>query len=357
MTAPPTLVLASASPRRADILRQLGLEVEVHPAHVDEAYLDGEEPSAHVERLAREKAETGARVRPGAWVGGGVLGKPVDADDAARMLLELAGSDHEVLSGVALTGPHGTLSSLGRTAVRFRAFDEGVARQYVATGEPLDRTLEAQDLLDEPGHEGQVAANPILHVGVSGEQPHAMVQRARRRLEPTGYELVHEVLQLGDGQRLDALLVLVGVHERRDEIVGRLRTPGLEDGSKVMLRLELDLDRLQDLVGGQRAHRERKHGPRPAVEAMDFGAVEAQLLGDDDPRKRHREVEVELALPTIDQLVDQPAGDVIDMRRHVGDAARKKRLRLNRRPLQPLLVSRWWLLKCRLTCSFEILQQ
>ena len=108
---------------------------------------------------------------------------------------------------------------------------------------------------------------------------------------------MHQVLQLSDAQRLDAVLALVRVHERGDEVVGRLGTPGLEDGGEVMLGLELDLDRLEHLVGGQRAHREREHGAGPAVEAMDLGAVEAELLGDDDPRKGHREVEVELALP------------------------------------------------------------
>ncbi len=128
-------------------------------------------------------------------------------------------------------------------------------------------------------------------------------------------------------QRLDAVFVLVGVHERGDEVVGRLGPPGLEHRREMMLRLEFDLDGLEHLVVGQRAHRQRQHGAGPAVEAVDLGAVEAELLGDDDARQRHGEVEVELALAPIDQPVDQPSGDVVDVGRHVGDATREERLR------------------------------
>lgn len=148
MPAGPRLVLASASPRRADLLAQLGLRVEVRPAHVDESTLPGEAPRQHVERLARAKAEKVAAEVPGAWViggdtevvhEGGVLGKPADDDDAVAMLLALAGRGHEVLSGVALSGPGGTFSAVGRAEVIFRSFGEDEARAYVATGEPHDK--------------------------------------------------------------------------------------------------------------------------------------------------------------------------------------------------------------------------
>jgi septum formation protein len=144
----PKLVLASASPRRLEILRQLGLDAEVVPASVDESLLPDETPAAHVERLARAKAEVVSVARPGALVIGGdtvvvsdgaVLGKPQDVDEAVRTLTGLAGRSHEVLSGVAVAGEHGVVSAVARAVVRFRAFDEQTARRYAETREPLDK--------------------------------------------------------------------------------------------------------------------------------------------------------------------------------------------------------------------------
>jgi septum formation protein len=144
----PRLVLASGSPRRADILRQLGFEPEVRPADVDESYVPGETPTEHVERLARAKAEAVAQHAVEALLIGGdtivldgdrVLAKPVDVPDAVAMLRRLSGATHEVLSGLALAGPHGTVSVVARARVRMRAFDEEMASAYVATGEPLDK--------------------------------------------------------------------------------------------------------------------------------------------------------------------------------------------------------------------------
>lgn len=163
----PRIVLASASPRRLDILRQLGVEPEVQPADVDESYLPGESPQEHVERLARLKAETaldrlgrdtgggidgspggrrGVLVLGGDTVvvdGGEVLVKPVDEDDAVDMLLSLSGGVHEVLSGLAVA--HGVdassavVSGVSRTVVTMRRFDAATARAYVSTGEPMDK--------------------------------------------------------------------------------------------------------------------------------------------------------------------------------------------------------------------------
>jgi septum formation protein len=142
----PKLVLASASPRRADILRQLGLNPAIVPAHVDESYLPGETPTEHVERLARAKAEAVGDASD-LVVGGDtivldgdrMLAKPTDAEDAVTMLMSLAGRTHVVLSGVALSGSHGTVSRVVTTSVRMAEFDEAFARAYVATGEPLDK--------------------------------------------------------------------------------------------------------------------------------------------------------------------------------------------------------------------------
>lgn len=155
--AQPRLILASGSPRRRDILRQLDLEPEIRAADVDETYLPGESPEEHVERLARLKAETVLAKRGGSPSllvvggdtvvvdGGTVLAKPVDEDDAVAMLVSLSGKRHEVLSGLALVAPGGTdgvvrtVSGVARTVVRMRSFDEETARRYVATGEPMDK--------------------------------------------------------------------------------------------------------------------------------------------------------------------------------------------------------------------------
>ncbi|MSR35760.1 MAG: septum formation protein Maf [Gemmatimonadetes bacterium] len=146
---PPALVLASASPRRAALLTMLGLPHEVLPADVDETLLPGEDPAAHVERLARAKAAAVALRRSDALVIGGdtvvvidgeVLGKPARRQDAVATLLRLAGREHIVFSGLALVLPGGaTHAAVSRTRVRFRDFDEPTARRYVGTGEPLDK--------------------------------------------------------------------------------------------------------------------------------------------------------------------------------------------------------------------------
>ena len=142
------LVLASASRRRADVLRQLGLEPIIRSADLDESFVQGETPAEHVERLARAKAETVAKGFPDVLVIGGdtivvdgnrVHGKPVDADAAETMLVSLARGSHEVLTGVALVGPHGVVSAVARAVVRLRDFDAADAARYVATGEPLDK--------------------------------------------------------------------------------------------------------------------------------------------------------------------------------------------------------------------------
>ena len=161
--AGPRIVLASASPRRADILSQLGVAFEVRPAGVDESTKDGEEPGRYVERLARAKAsfvagcestsagETGAKGRPLLVIGGDtavvhcgrILGKPTSSEEAVDMLSALAGGSHEVLTAVAVFEADGdrllAASTTVSSVVRFRAFDRRFAREYVATREPMDK--------------------------------------------------------------------------------------------------------------------------------------------------------------------------------------------------------------------------
>jgi septum formation protein len=147
--AVPPLVLASQSPRRAELLGLLGLEFETLPSDIDESWSGAEEPAAHALRLAREKALAAAAARPEALVigsdtvvvlGGDVLGKPRDEEDAIAMLARLSGREHLVHTGLAVAEPGGRIeSAVESVRVRLRAFGEAAARQYVATGEPLDK--------------------------------------------------------------------------------------------------------------------------------------------------------------------------------------------------------------------------
>jgi septum formation protein len=148
MADAPRLVLASGSPRRLDVLRQLGLQPEVRPSSEDESYSPGESPLQHVERLARAKAAAEASRQPEALViagdtivvlDGRVLGKPGATTEAVSTLMSLAGRTHEVFTALALAGSHGIVSAVSRTSVRFRDFDVDTASRYVETGEPFDK--------------------------------------------------------------------------------------------------------------------------------------------------------------------------------------------------------------------------
>ena len=130
------------------MLRQLGLEPEILPADVDESLLQQERPAEHVERLARAKAGLIAEREREALVVGGdtivvhkdaILGKPKDEGAAIDMLSDLSGSRHEVLSGIAVAGPHGIISTVSTATVHMRTYDRNTSAAYVATGEPMDK--------------------------------------------------------------------------------------------------------------------------------------------------------------------------------------------------------------------------
>lgn len=140
------LVLASASPRRAELLTAAGFRFSVSPQDVDEARRLSEGPEDYVLRLACEKARS-ARQGSGAVVigadtavvvDGDVLGKPRDDEDAARMLRQLSGRSHQVLTGLAVGGEE-LLTELARTSVWFVPLADHEIAWYVASGEPRDK--------------------------------------------------------------------------------------------------------------------------------------------------------------------------------------------------------------------------
>jgi septum formation protein len=152
------LVLASASPRRQELLRNAGIAFTVDPANIPELPLSGESPRVCAERLAREKAEAvfhrqGGKPVLGAdtivVVEGEILGKPRDEVDAMRMLRLLSGRTHQVITGVCLIGPLRTENQKLRTGfedvrsettlVTMTSLTDDDIRHYIATGEPMDK--------------------------------------------------------------------------------------------------------------------------------------------------------------------------------------------------------------------------
>lgn len=163
------LVLASASPRRRELLTQAGYAFEVDAADVDESLHEGEEAGAYVRRLAEEKAravfarypthrdETAMDGAPdlvglvpdaplivlgadtSVVLGDEILGKPIDAEDAKRMLRRLSGKTHRVMTGVAAVSRAGTISDVETTEVVFANIPEAELDAYCATAEPLDK--------------------------------------------------------------------------------------------------------------------------------------------------------------------------------------------------------------------------
>jgi septum formation protein len=146
----PELVLASASPRRRELLRQIGVTFRVVPADVDETVRPGETPAEYVVRLARAKALEVMRREGGALpvlgsdtaviLDGDILCKPLDRADAEQMLGRLSGRTHEVFSAVALAqSPERVLDRLNVTRVTFAELEPAWIRAYCETGDPMDK--------------------------------------------------------------------------------------------------------------------------------------------------------------------------------------------------------------------------
>ena len=141
------IVLASGSPRRRELLEQLGVRFTIVSPDIDETPFDGEEPRAYVRRLAIGKADAIA-VDDDALViaadttvdlDGRILGKPTDADDAVGMLRALSGRTHRVHTGVAVRRGATTAVDVATTMVTMTAIGDSALRWYVGTGEPLDK--------------------------------------------------------------------------------------------------------------------------------------------------------------------------------------------------------------------------
>ena len=142
----PTIVLASASPRRAELLRAAGINFTIRVANVDETQLPAEAPDDYVARLARTKALAIAQpdeIVLGAdttvVIGHETAGKPVDIEDAKRMLRLLSGNWHEVLTGVSLVCNHEIKTEIAITRVKFAVMSEAEIDWYATSGEPDDK--------------------------------------------------------------------------------------------------------------------------------------------------------------------------------------------------------------------------
>ena len=145
------IYLASGSPRRRELLQQIGVTFQVLGADLDETALPGESPVAYVSRLAQAKATLGwERSRDSGGVPvlaadtavvleARILGKPADMNDAIAMLLQLSGRAHQVLTAVALRTAAGLQVKVSHSTVTFRTIDSSEARAYWETGEPCDK--------------------------------------------------------------------------------------------------------------------------------------------------------------------------------------------------------------------------
>lgn len=142
------LILASASPRRSELLRNARISFEVDPAHIPEAPRPGEKPLDYAQRLARDKAGVVRERHPDALVLGAdtvvvvdehLLEKPHDAQDAARMLRLLSGRAHQVITGVSLQGKGEERTEAEVTQVVFAEMSDSEIAEYVASGEPMDK--------------------------------------------------------------------------------------------------------------------------------------------------------------------------------------------------------------------------
>jgi septum formation protein len=197
--APPRrLILASQSPRRQELLQVLGWPFDVIPSGVDESTVPaGLAPAALARWLAEQKADDVAHRHPGAFVigadtivvlGDEVMGKPVDPEDAARMLRALSGATHRVITGIAVRreGPEPLqLSDAVETEVTFRPLTDHEIEAYVRTGEPMDKA----------GAYAIQGCGALLAAGIRGDYPNIVglpVARLAELLRSVGFRILGE---------------------------------------------------------------------------------------------------------------------------------------------------------------------
>ncbi len=179
------IILASASPRRRELIKNLGIEYEVKTADCEEETVPGEHPKDTVTRLSRTKAlwiakrETAPAIVIGAdtvvAIDGEILGKPANKDEAAKMLRELSGRTHRVYTGITVTDGNKTVSEYVRTDVKFYELSDEQIQSYVNTGEPMDKA----------GAYGIQEYGSLLVEGISGDYFNVVglpVSRLRRVL-------------------------------------------------------------------------------------------------------------------------------------------------------------------------------
>ena len=142
------LILASRSPRRLELLKQITDQFEVVPSSVEEKLDYGLRPEENARLLARAKAESVAKKYPDCWVIGAdtlvalhqeIYEKPVDVSDAERMLRRLSGKEHRVMTGSCVVGPGKTLDKAVTSKVRFKSLSQEEISNYIQTGEPMDK--------------------------------------------------------------------------------------------------------------------------------------------------------------------------------------------------------------------------
>lgn len=164
----PELILASGSPRRAEILASVGWQFTVQVPDINETELSGEPPDDYVRRLAGEKASAVAGNRTDGLIlaadttvviNGKIIGKPIDDDDARRMLRKLSGKWHEVLTGVAIVKGEKSLIDMQRTSVKFAEM----------TGREIDFLVERGDPLDKAGGYAVQAQAALFIEGIEGD--------------------------------------------------------------------------------------------------------------------------------------------------------------------------------------------
>lgn len=191
------LILASGSPRRAELLKKMGLSFTVQPSNTEEVTQPGMTPQQEVMALSLQKAQAVYDTLPEEAVvlsadtivvlDNYILGKPSDSEDAKKMLRALSGRRHLVLTGITVMGPNGTDTQYEETSVSFRTLSEQEIEHYVASGDPMDKA----------GSYGIQSAAMLFVDGLSGDYYNVMglpVCRAGLMLRKAGIPVLGEVL-------------------------------------------------------------------------------------------------------------------------------------------------------------------